>query len=99
MPSRFVFVATYIMSSRPCGVLYVGSTNDMPRRAYEHREGALPGFTREHGCTLLVWYEPQELMTAAVARARAIKHWRRAWKLELIERANPEWRDLYAELL
>ena len=102
MRSRFVLVGTYIMASRPLGVLYVGSTNDLPRRAYEHRESALPGFTRDHGCTRLVWYEPYEpyeLMTAAIARERAIKHWRRAWKLQLIEQNNPDWRDRYAELV
>ena len=99
MPGRFVFVAAYIMASRPGGVLYVGSTNDLPRRVYEHREGALPGFTREHRCHLLVWYEPFELMTAAIARQRAIKRWLRVWKLELIERENPGWRDLYGTLM
>ncbi len=98
MPSRFVFPATYIMASRPFGVIYVGSTSDLPRRAWEHREGLIDGFTKTHGCGMLVWFEPQELMTEAIRRERAIKRWKREWKMELIERANPEWRDLYAEL-
>ena len=99
MPSRFAFVATYIMASRPCGVLYVGSTNDLVRRAWEHRERVLPGFTLEHRCNLLVWYEPHELMAAAVAREHSTKRWRRAWKLELIESADPDWLDLYRGLI
>ncbi len=98
MASRFVYPAVYIMASRPLGVLYVGSTNDLARRAYEHRESLLPGFTRKYGCTRLVWFEPHDLMTEAIRRERALKRWRRTWKLELVERENPEWRDLYLDL-
>jgi putative endonuclease len=98
MPSRFIFPATYIMASRPLGVIYVGSTNDLPRRVWEHREGLIEGFTKANGCGMLVWYEPHELMVGAVQRELAIKHWRRVWKLELIEHQNPEWRDLYPDL-
>ena len=98
MPSRFVYPAVYVMASRPLGVLYVGSTNDLARRVWEHREGVIEGFARTYGCKLLVRYEPHESMTAAIARERAIKRWRRAWKLELIERDNPGWRDLYPTL-
>ncbi|MGC8074512.1 hypothetical protein ACP3W1_28530, partial [Salmonella enterica] len=65
---------------------------------WEHREGLVDGFTKTYGCKMLVWYEPQSLMTAAIRRERAIKHWRRVWKLELIERDNPEWRDLHDTL-
>ena len=99
MPGRFVYPAVYIMASRPLGVLYVGSTNDLARRVWEHREAVQPGFTRDHGCALLVWCEPHDLMTEAIRRELAIKHWRRTWKLELVEATNSEWRDLYADLV
>lgn len=98
MTTRFVCVATYIMASRKHGFLYVGSTNDLPRRVFEHREGALEGFAKEHGCTMLVWFELQDLMTEALRREKRIKRWNRAWKVELIERENPEWADLYDTL-
>ncbi len=98
MSGRYDNVATYMMASRPFGVLYVGVTNDLPRRVYEHREGLVDGFTRTYGCKMLVWYESNELMTAAIQREKAIKHWPRAWKLNLIEQVNPEWADLYPAL-
>ncbi len=98
MPSRFVFPATYIMASRPFGVIYVGSTNDLPRRSWEHRQGSVEGFTKTRGCGMLVWYERHELMAEAVRRELAIKHWKRAWKMQLIEKENSTWRDLYPEL-
>ncbi len=98
MPSRFVWPAAYMMANRIDGVLYLGSTNDLPRRAYEHREGALPGFSRRFGCRRLVWCESFELMTEARRRELAIKHWSRAWKVALIEQTNPEWDDLYPTL-
>ena len=94
MISRFVWPAAYMMASRRDGVLYLGCTNDLPRRVFEHREGALPGFTRDHGCRLLVWYESFDLMKEARRRELAIKHWSRDWKVALIERENPEWDDL-----
>ena len=97
--TRFVQPAAYIMASRPLGVLYVGSTNNLARRAYEHREGLIDGFTREHECKMLVWFERYTVMTTARRRERAIKHWLRVWKLELIERDNPDWRDLYPEIM
>lgn len=99
MSRRYPFPAVYIMASRPYGVLYTGSSADLPRRVWEHREGLLDGFTAEHGCGLLVWYEHHELMTEAIRRERAIKRYKRAWKLELIERLNPDWRDLYGDLI
>ena len=98
MATRFVFPAAYIMASGPRGTLYVGSTNDLPGRAWKHREGTLPGFTRRYGCRSLVWYEPHELMTEAIRRENAVKHWLRKWKIALIEAENPTWRDLYEEL-
>jgi putative endonuclease len=95
MPSGFC----YIMTNRARGVLYVGSTTNLPRRAYEHRMGLLDGFTSRYGVTQLVHYEEYPLFMDAVRRERAIKHWSRAWKIELVEKNNPEWTDLYDHLL
>ncbi|MGJ4997494.1 GIY-YIG nuclease family protein [Bradyrhizobium sp. HKCCYLS3077] len=85
----------YIMASRRNGTLYVGVTSDLPNRAYQHREGLVPGFTKTHGCKLLVWYEPHETMIAAIEREKQIKSGSRRKKLALIEALNPQWNDLY----
>ena len=98
MSVRFPCIATYILADRPFGVLYTGVTNDLPRRVFEHREGLIPGFTHEHACKLLVWYQQSDLMTEAIAQEKRIKRWQRAWKYELIERLNPDWLDLYPTL-
>jgi len=95
---RFPYIAVYMMASRPFGVLYVGVTNDLARRVYEHREGLIKGFTLEHSCKLRVWYEPHESMSEAIAREKRITKWRRAWKYELIEHMNESWADLYPSL-
>ena len=89
----------YFMTNKPHGVLYVGVTSDLARRAYEHREGFLPGFTRRYGLTQLVYYETFPMVVDAIQREKNIKHWPRAWKDNLIATINPDWRDLYAELL
>jgi putative endonuclease len=86
------------MASRPFGVLYVGVTSNRPRRAWEHREGLIPGFTLKYGCKMLVWYEVHEMMTEAIVREKRIKKWRRAWKYQLIEQMNESWADLYQTL-
>jgi putative endonuclease len=91
----FVYVLTY----RPKGVLYVGVTNDLSRRIWEHKTKAAPGFTSKYGVTELVYYEEFGSILEARDRERASKHWRRAWKFQLIEAANPTWRDLYDELV
>ena len=98
MSQRFPCIAVYIMASRPFGVLYVGVTGDLPRRVLEHREGLVKGFTLEHGCKMLVWYEIHELLTEAIAREKRIKKWRRVWKYQLIEQINEAWADLYPTL-
>jgi putative endonuclease len=95
MSERFPYIATYMMASRPLGVIYISVTNDLPRRAFEHREGLVAGFTRDYGCKMLVWYEPHQMMVEAIRREKALKRWKRTWKIELIERMNPDWRDLY----
>ena len=88
-------IAVYIMASRRHGTLYIGVTSDLARRAFEHREGAIPGFTKKYGCKRLVWWESFELMTSAIQREKTMKHWIREWKVNLIERDNPYWDDLY----
>jgi putative endonuclease len=95
---RYAFIATYIMASRPFGVLYTGVTSNLMQRVCQHREGLLEGFAKEHGCKMLVWYEQHETMAPAIAREKAIKHYVRVWKLNLIEQLNPGWVDLYPEL-
>ncbi|MBT5265184.1 MAG: GIY-YIG nuclease family protein [Rhodospirillaceae bacterium] len=90
--------ATYILASRKRGALYVGSTTDLVRRIYEHRTGALPGFTDKYGIDRLVWFEHWEIVAEAAVRERRIKRWRRGWKEELIEADNPTWRDLWLDI-
>jgi putative endonuclease len=88
----------YILASRRNGTLYVGVTNDLARRAFEHREGAEAIFTKRYGVGLLVYYESYQDVRDAIAREKALKKWRRAWKIQLIEPNNPQWRDLYESL-
>lgn len=85
----------YIMASGQNGTLYLGSTPDLPRRAWEHREGVIKGFTKRYRCKLLVWYEQHPDLASARHREKQMKEWRRKWKLELIEKMNPRWDDLY----
>jgi putative endonuclease len=86
----------YIVASRRNGTLYVGMTGDLARRAYEHQEGLVAGFTARYGVRTLVWYEGFPTADEAITAEKRIKRWRRKWKLELIERMNPNWDDLYA---
>ena len=88
----------YMLASRRNGTLYIGMTDDLVRRAWEHREGAVPGFTQKYGVKMLVWYEQHETRESAFQRERQMKKWNRAWKLQLIERFNREWKDLAAQL-
>ncbi|NMA97223.1 MAG: GIY-YIG nuclease family protein [Phyllobacteriaceae bacterium] len=85
----------YIMANRKFGAIYVGATTNLLRRVWQHKNDLLPGFTRQHQCRLLVYYEEQANMYWALQRERNIKHWVRDWKDALIERDNPEWDDLY----
>jgi putative endonuclease len=89
---------TYIVASGRNGTLYIGMTDSLSRRVLEHRSGAIPGFTRRYGVSRLVWYAGFETREGAFARERAMKKWNRRWKLELIERFNPGWRDLFEDL-
>ncbi|WP_448044452.1 GIY-YIG nuclease family protein [Bradyrhizobium liaoningense] len=88
----------YILASRRNGTLYVGVTNDLARRMAAHKAKLVPGFTKQYGITLLVYFETYESILEARAREHSLKRWRRAWKLKLIEDLNPDWRDLTAEL-
>jgi putative endonuclease len=88
----------YILASRRNGTLYIGMTDDLSRRVWQHKTGELPGFTRRYGIKILVWYDVFETRDAAFLRERQMKEWRRAWKLELIEASNPHWADLYETL-
>jgi putative endonuclease len=88
----------YILASGRNGTLYVGSTTDLPRRIFEHKEKLTAGFTSRYGVVLLVWYESYDHVLDARHREYAIKRWKRSWKLDLIESVNPRWRDLYWDL-
>ena len=89
----------YIVTNRPGGTLYVGVVNDLVRRAYEHRTHAVPGFTDRYNLERLVWFEPHDAAAFAIRREKALERWNRAWKVELIERANPAWRDLWGDIV
>jgi putative endonuclease len=89
----------YILASRRNGTLYIGMTDNLARRIWEHQSGAVPGFTKKYNVKVLVWYELHESRESAFQRERQLKKWNRAWKLQLIERRNPTWRDLTDELV
>jgi putative endonuclease len=96
--ARYDLIATYIMASGPNATLYTGVTSDLQLRASLHRDGGTPGFTQRYGCNTLVWYQRFYDMQAAIAREKQIKSWPRAWKVRLIEDANPHWLDRFGEL-
>ena len=89
----------YLLASKRNGTLYVGITSDLVKRIWEHKNGVMEGFTKRYGTHKLVWYELHETLHGAIAREKAIKEWQRKWKLQLIEKTNPQWRDLYPDLL
>jgi putative endonuclease len=89
----------YMLASRPRGTLYIGITGDLVRRVWEHRCGAVPGFTSRYGVERLVRFEVFADVRAAIQREKTLKHWLRAWKIALIERANPTWHDLWEEIV
>jgi putative endonuclease len=94
MPGGWV----YIMTNRPNGTLYIGVTDDLARRAWEHRAGLVEGFTKQYGLERLVFAEPWDDIRAARQRERNMKHWSRAWKVRLILAQNPDWNDLFGLL-
>jgi len=89
----------YFMTNRRDGILYVGVTSNLPRRAFEHREGLVAGFTKRYGTKRLAYCEHHDDIRYAIQREKAIKHWPRAWKVRLIHSVNPEWDDLYDTLI
>ncbi len=89
----------YILASKRNGTLYCGVTNDLVRRVSEHKSGAVKGFTAQYNVKLLVYYEFTEDIRDAIHREKCAKEWKRAWKIELIQKMNPEWKDLYEDIL
>ncbi len=89
----------YMLASHKVGTLYVGVTSDLVRRVYEHKNEFVPGFTKKYGIKQLVYYEVHEDFENALHREKCIKEWRRAWKIQLIEKENPNWDDLYPQII
>lgn len=89
----------YVMTNRPYGVLYIGMTNDLVRRVWEHKTHAVKGFTDLYNLDKLVWFEQTPAVESVIAREKQLKNWHRQWKIALIEKMNPDWRDLYADLV
>ena len=88
----------YILASKPHGTLYVGVTSNLVQRIWQHKNDLVEGFTKRYGVHRLLWYEMHDSMENAIQREKAIKQWNRAWKIELIEKGNPTWRDSYHEI-
>ena len=89
----------YLLASRKQGTLYLGVTNDLVRRVAQHKQKTLPGFTKRYDVRRLVWFECYDAPTEAIAREKEVKKWRRNWKVDLIEKENPDWKDLYPEIV
>ena len=91
--------SVYILSNKRNGTLYIGVTSDLVKRVWEHRNNLADGFSKRYGLHLLVWYELHENMESATTREKQMKKWDRTWKIKLIEKMNPDWRDLYETIL
>jgi len=89
----------YILASRKNGTLYIGVTSDLVKRVYEHKHNLVEGFGKKYGVHMLMYYEQHDHPDNAIAREKQIKKWRRLWKIELIEKLNPDWKDLYGEIV
>ena len=89
----------YILANKRNGTLYIGVTSHLQKRINEHRTGAIEGFTKKYGVHTLIWYECTEDVESAITREKQLKKWNRKWKLRLIEEKNPDWNDLYAQLI
>ncbi|HET7331143.1 GIY-YIG nuclease family protein [Dyella sp.] len=89
----------YMLASQKNGTLYVGVTSDLIKRVWQHKNGVVDGFSAKYHVHLLVWYELHPTMESAITREKSLKGWKRAWKAELIEEANPQWDDLYPALI
>ena len=91
--------AVYILASGINGTLYIGVTSNLVQRVYQHRMGLVDGFSKKYNVKMLVWYEQGDSMEAVIRREKALKKWSRQWKLDLIEIQNPEWRDLWTQIV
>ncbi|OAI00421.1 hypothetical protein A1353_01630 [Methylomonas methanica] len=89
----------YLLASKKNGTLYIGVTSNLVQRIWQHREGLAEGFTKKYNVKTLVWYEQHATMESAITREKALKKWNRAWKLDLIEKTNPQWHDLWLDIL
>ena len=89
----------YMLASRRNGTLYVGVTSNLVQRVWQHKNDLVEGFTKRYGVHTLVWYEIHEVMESAITREKAVKRWKRDWKIELVQRDNPSWSDLYDDLV
>ncbi len=89
----------YILASKPNGTLYIGVTSDLVKRVYEHKKKLADGFTKKYNVDMLVYYEATEDIRSAITREKQLKKWKRQWKIELIEKKNPKWEDLYGEII
>jgi putative endonuclease len=91
--------SVYILASKRNGTLYIGVTSNLVKRIWEHKNNMVEGFTKRYNVHRLVWYELHESMNSAIIREKRLKNWKRKWKLELIERGNPEWLDLFNKIV
>ena len=89
----------YIMANKRNGTIYIGVTSNLPQRIAQHREGLIEGFTKQHGCKILVWYEVHDDLQSARQRELRMKKWSRLWKLRVMEEMNPDWTDLFESLI
>jgi putative endonuclease len=89
--------AVYILASKRNGTIYIGVTSNLCNRVAEHKHGTVVGFTQKYGVKMLVWFQYYDSMQQAIAEEKRLKEWKRVWKLELIEKLNPDWRDLFSE--
>lgn len=97
MNTKFYFV--YILSSKRNGTLYIGITSNLPKRVWEHKNKLIEGFTKKYNVNNLVYFEQTENAQSAFLREKQLKKWKREWKIELIEKDNPQWKDLYKKIL
>ena len=91
--------AVYILANKRNGTLYVGVTSDLIKRIWQHRNNVVQGFTKRYSIHQLVYYELHDTMESAITKEKTLKNWKRAWKLQLIERSNPNWQDLYTTII
>jgi len=92
-------LAVYMLANKKNGTLYIGVTSNLVKRVWEHKKNLVDGFTKRYNVHQLVWYEVHESMNSAIQREKRLKGWKRSWKIKLIEKSNPDWQDLYCEII